>query len=442
MPSRRNSVKLDRRPTIAVLSVHYLRQGGRSYHGGAEKYLRNCVRGLLAAGANVHVNLSGDSIYDDLPTGPNGPVLHVERTDWVDPDLGTDRRLGPSLIRRRMAWFRRVRPDAVFAVYPYAGAFGASIVAARLCGVPVVSSMRQMAHPLPAASGKRWLGVIRSPELWRRRLRWRLRIPACCTAVILFNSRRVLDEYVQLYGFPAGRCRVIPNGVVCAPQPRSRCEPDARHFINNGRSGRLMFGTVAKLSPHKGPDTTLEAFARLAAERDDVGLIYWGDGPLAPALRERVRSLGLGSRVHLAGYCDDRDRAFDNIDVFVLPSHREGMPNAVLEAMARGLPCIVSDVGGQTELIEHGLHGLVVPPRRPDALLEAMRTLAGSAALRTRLGDAGYERAGREFDEARRIRDNVEVILQAAGRPSRRSIAETRRPDCVECPLKQADATA
>lgn len=381
-----------RRPRVCVLSVHHVGGERTPLAGGAEKYARAVVRALLEHGASVVAAFSGDDIYARLP--PHERLVRV-RTDWLNADLSGDRRLRLGVIRERVRWFKKLMPNAVFAVQQGHGqAFGASLVAARLAGARVVASIREPAIPPPARLAEdRW-----RPGLWRRRLLWRSRLVARACHALIFNSLAVRRGYVDGWGWPVRGTVVIPNGVEAAPgRPRPR-------------GGPIRFAIVGRLSPHKGPDLAIAALRRLIDRGDDVALELWGDG----LLREELSNNAKGLPVRLLGHSADPERIFADIDVLLCPSRREASSNSVLEAMARGIACIVSDVGGLPELVAHGRAGIVVPAGDARALADAMHALAIDDSRRQALGQAGRSLAQREHDLAQRMRETVNVIL---GRP-------------------------
>jgi len=389
---------------IAVLAVHHVQIGDQRYHGGAEKYLRLTVQALLDAGAAVHVGYSGTNIYDDLVSQLDPARLAVERTDWIDDVLAGDSRLNLRTILARRRWLRGVGADTAFAVQQAGGgAFAASLVAARSLGMRTVMSLRQSPEPLPPPTGKHWLGIIPSPELWRRRLTWRRRLPARCCHAIIFNSRRIAEAYRSQYGYPAGRLHVIPNGEVVR-EARAPAAPGTPCNI----------GTVGRISQAKGADTLLEAFAGPASRHPGSRLIYFGDGPLIPELQAKARQLGLADRVVLAGYQPDHEEIYNHIDIYVQPSRRESMSNSVIEAMARGIPCVVTDVGGLPETVLHERTGLVVPAEDVRALAAAVDRLLSDQGIRIRFGAAGQERVRREFALGDVMRRTVEAICGVA----------------------------
>jgi len=393
---------------VAVLAVHHLRAGGFQQMGGAEKYAREVVAALLESGAAVQVGYSGDSIYDDLADRADSNRLTVERTDWLNEHLSGDGRIKPGVVWQRRRWLRERQIDTLVAIQQNGGgAFACALIAGRMLGLRVVSSIRQQPIAPPGATGKRWLGVIPSPELWRRRLVWRRRVAQACCDVLIFNSRAVADAHHALFRQDRRRERIIPNGEALShdlrpsvspamdqPEALERACGDGRTSLSSPplsppslalRAGNtpdpirsigdhppVRLASVGRITEAKGADLLLEAFGRLAPVHPRATLTYYGDGPLIPTLRERAARLGVSERVRFAGYCDDREAIYAGIDVYVQPSRRESMSNSVVEAMARGIPCVVADAGGLPETVDYGRSGVIFPSGRPERCAEAI----------------------------------------------------------------------
>ena len=159
------------------------------------------------------------------------------------------------------------------------------------------------------------------------------------------------------------------------------------------RADSVLF--LARLVRQKAPDVLIDAFARFARAAPGWRLDLAGGGPLLEELRARVRALDVEEAVTFHGVVRDPAPLLAASRIFVLPSRFEGTPNALLEAMASRLPCIVSDASpGPLQLVEDGVTGLVVKTGRADALAAALERLARDAALRRALGDAAFERVG------------------------------------------------
>ena len=153
------------------------------------------------------------------------------------------------------------------------------------------------------------------------------------------------------------------------------------------------FVTVARLVPQKGIDVLIRALALVTGSASQWPVLLVGDGPERSALENQAAVEGVAQRVHFKGFRRDPETYLAAASVFVLPSRFEGMPNALLEAMAAGLAVIVTDASpGPLEVVEHRRSGIVVPSDDHHALANAMLELAGDAALRARLGCAARER--------------------------------------------------
>lgn len=382
---------------VVLIAVHHVCVDGITYTGGAEKYIQTVIPALIDAGARVHVGYSGSSIYDHLLETYHPNQLTVEKTDWLDDVLSGDRCIGLSLVLDRIRWFRATHADTALFVQQASGsAYCASVLAARAARLRVVSSLRQPPLPIPEAPRGRIAGVFPRPGLWRRRAIWRHRFPAMLSQTLVYNSERVAEEYEREYAFARGKRCVIHNGASCAGASATR---GSTHHI----------ATVGRLTEAKGADRLLAAFERVAREDAEAELTYYGDGPLVEALRGRCTEAGLNGRVRLPGFVQDRDAIYANVDIYVHASLRESMSNSVIEALARGIPCIVTDVGGMCEAVVDGECGLVVPPEDSDALVDAIRRLRSDRAFYDRCAAGALARARSMFDE----RVNMERMVRA-----------------------------
>jgi len=215
--------------------------------------------------------------------------------------------------------------------------------------------------------------------------RWCLRRYDCVIAV-----SNQLGAECAASGVSPERLHVVENAIE-APPPVPRRSLD---------SPRIRIGSVGRLAAEKGFLDLFEAFARLVTDGHDVELQVFGEGPQRSELARWIARRGLGDRVLLRGFEADRSSIFRTFDIFVLSSHREGLPNALLEAMAQALPIVATRVGGVPDAVTHGEHALLVPPRAPRELHTALQVLCLDPTLRARLGDAARVRveAGYAFD--------------------------------------------
>lgn len=386
---------------VAVVAVHHVCADGRIYTGGAEKYVQTVVRALLDAGASVHVGYSGNSIYESLLDSYDPRRLTVERTGWIDERLAGDSMLSWSILRERRRWLRATRADTLFVVQQDAGAaFFATLVAARSRGMRVVSSIRQappVGSPVvPASSVLRPASLL---QFLRRPIRRRL-LPALCCHALIYNSERVRRAYEDCCGFPKARACIIYNG--------ERFSPRAA-LIEGATPARIA--SIGRVSKAKGADVLLDAFRIVTRRHPEARLTYYGDGELIPKLSEEAHCAELEGRVSFAGYVESRREIFGAIDICVQPSRRESMSNSVVEAQARGIPCVVSDVGGMREVVEHDRSGYVVPSDDAAACADAICKLLSNRERYTRFARAAALRARRRFDLGRLMTRTVRVIL-------------------------------
>ena len=181
----------------------------------------------------------------------------------------------------------------------------------------------------------------------------------------------------------------------------------------------VIAGFVGNVRPVKGGDVLLRAMGRLPAS-SPLHLLLVGEirDPVVTRLAARPE---IAARIRLAGFRADATRLSGACDLFVMPSvEREGLPKAAIEAMAQGVPPIVTRVGGMPELVEDGVSGLVIPPRDDAALAEALVRLAGDAGLRERLGGAARQRIEGPFHIAHTIQKTLDLYEALRGAAARR----------------------
>jgi glycosyltransferase involved in cell wall biosynthesis len=160
-----------------------------------------------------------------------------------------------------------------------------------------------------------------------------------------------------------------------------------------GPSVPRRVGAVANLRPPKGIDDLVSAARIVCAAHGDVAFEVAGEGELRPALERQIAEAGLSNRFRLHGSLEDIPDFLAGLDVAVLASTSEGMPNAVLEYMAAGRAIVATDVGGIKELLQDSVHGILVPPGEPARLADAIDQLLGHSELAARLGAAARRRA-------------------------------------------------
>lgn len=266
--------------------------------------------------------------------------------------------------------------------------------------VPVVWNVRYSV--LDAASTPRLTRVVeRSCAVLSR---WVPRRVVCCSEA----SRR----FAAGLGYDERKLLVIPNGFDIST---FRPDPAARASVREELGiapDALLVGNVARYDPNKDHRTLLEAAARVHRLRPDVHFLLCGAGVDArnAAITRQVSASGLDGVVHLMGLRHDVPRIQAALDVACLSSIGEGFPNVIGEAMACGVPCVVTDVGDSAQLV--GETGVVAPPRSPTELADALlRVLALGRAERARLGSTARARIESRYD-LRAITGRYEALYE------------------------------
>jgi glycosyltransferase involved in cell wall biosynthesis len=235
----------------------------------------------------------------------------------------------------------------------------------------------------------------------RRRLaRWGLRAGAWFTSVSVAGSRQLREQI----GIPAWRIAVLENGVDLRPfaELRAQTRGETRQQFQFDDSA-FVVGVVGSLTPVKRHNSLISAVARLVSCVPAIRLLVVGDGPLRSVLAAQAKDEGIADRVFFAGWRDDVPEMLAGMDAYVCSSESEGMNNALLEAMASGLPIVATDVGDNGVVLRDRTEGLLVRPGSVDELVNMLKLLADSADLRRKLAAAARERVA-SYDLARSVR--------------------------------------
>jgi len=223
---------------------------------------------------------------------------------------------------------------------------------------------------------------------------------------IVTTGEALKRDLVERTGVSAERIESVPTGadpLVYAPGDKYA----ARMHLSLPQDA-ILIGIVATLRSWKGHRHLVEALPAGAM------LVIVGDGPQREALEAQVRAAGLQARVQFAGNQRDVVPWLQALDIFALPSYaNEGVPQALMQAMLVGLPCVTTTVGGIGELAIDGTTAVIVPPENPDALRLALERLMGDPALRTQLGAAARRHCSERFSYERML-DRMEAIYLEA----------------------------
>jgi len=292
--------------------------------GGAERALVHLACGLQ----DLKHSVSVISLKPFPGPGRRKLIERLEQRDIATSTLGMQKLFGLVAARKRLrASLGDFKPDLVQAFLHHAN---------------ILTAMaRRPGDPWKLVAGYR----VADPGRWRRFLENRYKKRWCQLTCV---SKDVATDVIGRLRVDPCRVTTIPNGVVI---PAFR---DAQRLSSEQwglRPGRRMLGYIGRLHPQKGITPLIDHLPQLFESLPDHDLVIAGDGPLHQALQEQVDRHGLGDRVVLLGWSDDIPSLIASLDLLLLPSSWEGMPNVVLEAMAAGIPVVSFAVHGISELL-------------------------------------------------------------------------------------------
>lgn len=247
-----------------------------------------------------------------------------------------------------------------------------------------------------------WRQNISLGGWWRELLN---RLSARVDDGVVAACEAVRQAEIHRGGVSPAKIQVIYNAVSLPPVPPT-ARQEFRHSLGIAPQA-LLIGTVGRLHPQKDYPTLLQAFARLLPQYPEARLLIVGDGPLAAALHTLADELQIATHLIWLSQRTDMPVILSALDIFALASRWEGLPLAVLEAMAAGLPVVATQVGGLPEAVLPGQTGWLVPPGDAPALANALLSLAGDLTLRLQMGAAGRQRAADVFS-AEQMANNLQ----------------------------------
>jgi glycosyltransferase involved in cell wall biosynthesis len=347
--------------------------------GGQEIRILTEARGVARRGHAVTLAAPGESrIYQEAPRfGVQAVALPIGR-----------KRLPGALALRKLLASQGF--DLVN-THSSTDTWLAALACRWLAHAPPLVRTRHISAPLPHNAATRWLYTK-------------------ATDRIVTTGEKLREQMLRETGVEASRVVSIPTGIELA-----RFHPGDRHAARAATGlprDVPLVGIVATLRSWKGHRYLLQALATLG--RADVHLAIVGDGPQREALEALTRELGLAARVSFAGNQADVAPWMQAFDLFCLPSYaNEGVPQALMQAMACGLAVVTTPVGSIEEIVADGDTGLMVPPENVERLREALARLLDDAALRERLGARASQVARERFGDERMV-ERMLAVFRAA----------------------------
>jgi L-malate glycosyltransferase len=347
--------------------------------GGTETQAVELARRLPAAGYEVTIGcLKREGPLEDRLQGTGIAIREFRSRNGIDSPSGLRQLL-------LMSWFLRSF-DIVHTHDLWSNLVG--VPAARLAGVPaIVSSRRDLSH-FEWYQGKR-----------RVCLKWIQNLGGA----IVTNAVPIRDVLLGEDRFDPRKVRVIHNGVDVAKFKSAR--NDRVRLFPDAGEGKLVVLVGNMHTDVKGHPWLIAAAPTVREQFPDTRFVLVGDGEQRSIFEKQARDLGVMHNFLFLGRRSDIPDILASCDIAVLPSRAEGLPNAVLEYMAAGLPVTVSRVGGNAELVQDGVTGILVPSEDSAALSAALLKLLSEPSLARRLAQAGHEFTVRNFSFERLVQD-------------------------------------
>ena len=360
--------------------------------GGAQRYVFDLATNLPKDEFEIAVACGGSGILVEKLRQSKVVIYHISSLER-DVSIGKDIKSFLELYRL----FKKERPDVVHLNSSKAGGIGA--LAARLAGIQKIIFT---SHGLAWQEDRNILS--RAAILFASWVTFTL-----CHRVILITT----DSYNRAWWLPlTGRkLRLIHNGI-------------GHIAFKSGETARaqlqlpaevLVIGTVAELTWNKGLHHLIKAAGALHRRGENFQLCIIGEGEERDFLEMIIEEEGLGERARLFGFIPHANELLPAFDIFVLPSVKEGLPYALLEAGLAGLGVIASRVGGVPDVVGDGISGLLIAPKNEHELEEKLGVLAGDSALRARLAEQLRERVADEFSLQKMI-EQTKALYEAQPR--------------------------
>lgn len=288
--------------------------------------------------------------------------------------------------------FRFIRKEQFDVVHTYTTKAGfVGRLAARLAGVPIIV---HTIFELPQNSARNPVLKFLYKTMEQVAALW----ADYFITISTFNRNQILENHIV----PETRLALIPEGLSLEKYEAAQIDSAKKRQELGIPGDAIILGTVARLEAAKGHEYLLEA-AKIILEKtgneQDIYFLLVGRGRLLEELESKAAELGVSGRVKFLGFREDMLEIVQTFDMFVLPSLWEGQGVVLMEAMCYKKPIVASKVGGITDVVEDGVSGVLVPPRDPEALAEAILSLLNSHDRMKQLGEAGYERVKTKFQD-------------------------------------------
>lgn len=293
-----------------------------------------------------------------------------------------------------ISFFKKEKFDILHSYLFHANIIGR--VFGRIAGIPIIISS------------------IRVCEKGRRSHLWMDRITNWMVDIEICVSKEVKNFTIEKAGIPEHKLKIVENGITDSFLDAVTSCRNKKEEIKGklGLDNSLIVGTIARLSRQKGIEYLIKTVKIVISKFPDITFIIAGKKLCREKLVDLSIELGISDKVKFLGFIKDIPKLLSVIDIFVLPSLWEGMPNVVLEAMAAEKPVIATDTGGSKDIIDNNINGVLVEPKNSEALAEAILKLLKNPDERERLGKAAEQRVKEKFPIDRMVSKTEQIYTQ------------------------------
>jgi L-malate glycosyltransferase len=346
--------------------------------GGIASYILTLSKGLTLLGHRVYVMTSGGNLVEKIESGG---VKHVDLGFRTKSEADPRIYLSLSKVTR---FIQREKIDVIHAHTRVTQVM--SYFLSEKTGIPFVSTCHGFFKP-----------------------RWFRRIFPCWGRKVIAISNPVKDHLINDFKVNASEVALIRNGIDLAEfkilPSEVKGELRARYNVKGGP----IVGIIARLSDVKGHDTLIRAFADILKAFPQARLLIVGEGPEEKTLRALAEELGLSQHIEFFKIVNRTAGMLPLFDVFVMPSLQEGLGLSVMEAQAAGLPVVASRVGGLPDLIEHNRTGILVEPKDPKALAQAVIEVLQDPAKARDMGQMARLSVEKHYGAEQMVAKTVEL---------------------------------
>ena len=211
-----------------------------------------------------------------------------------------------------------------------------------------------------------------------------------------------MRKYLESRGFRDDKLRTIRNTLVTEEYVVDKTDSGFRDELSIPKSTKLI-ANIGRLSPEKGQDLLIDAASVVLRDRHDIVLVFVGIGSEEERLKAKAAALGMTERVRFVGYRTDMKRIYNSVDLVVQSSLTEGMPNVILEALLMETPVIATNVGGTSEIVEHGVSGYLIEAGVPSQISSAINDFLQREQDHRKMAKRGSQKVRAEFDSSHRV---------------------------------------